>query len=359
MVTPSALPPSHPPSDQTTVEPKSQHTADPALRPFLRPTFEPADYLNSTLPPLSLSASRDLPSNAISLAELSAQTQSLLSQLNAQTSRFSNILTQLTDEILRTGGRLAYEIEVLRGESNGLAEVLTGELREDVGRFVTGGLTLTSDEAVRGVQSETATGSRDSANVEHLRSVLDQHGVITAPEPDYVAQLRTLTLVRTRLDSVIKVFGDAMAWPLAPSEPSLTSSLISISAPVSGDEGRSREEKGREYIAQLRSEIDQLLAGEGGDAGSGLDSAVRRIEELRSLAEVWKGTAEEKARMQIVDGFSKMVEGKQNRLDQRQRSPQRVTSYGRGDLGATKTISEGGYGFVKNLQRIRGDVYLE
>ncbi|KAK4956100.1 hypothetical protein LTR28_005960, partial [Elasticomyces elasticus] len=204
MVTPSALPPSHPPPDQTTVEPKSQHTADPALQPFLRPTFEPADYLNSALPPLSLSAARELPTKTTTLAELSAQTQSLLSQLNAQTSRFSNILTQLTDEILRTGGRLAYEVEVLRGESNGLAEVLTGDLREDVERFVTGGLTLTSDEPPRDVQNETIMGGHDTASVENLRPNLDQHGVTTAPEPDYVAQLRTLTLVRTRLDSVIK-----------------------------------------------------------------------------------------------------------------------------------------------------------
>jgi hypothetical protein len=32
---------------------------------------------------------------------------------------------QLTDEILRSGGRLAYEVEVLRGETIGLSETLT------------------------------------------------------------------------------------------------------------------------------------------------------------------------------------------------------------------------------------------
>ena len=121
-------------------QPKSSHVADPSLLPFIQPAFDPADHLNALLPSLAFPSSQSKP-NAVSLSELSIQTQSLLSQLNAQTTRLSTVLTQLTDDILRSGGRLAYEVEVLRGETVGLSEALTDGLRPDVEKFVPSGLT--------------------------------------------------------------------------------------------------------------------------------------------------------------------------------------------------------------------------
>src|SRR6202012_2923462 len=79
-------------------------------------------------------------------ADLSSQTQDLLSQLNAHTTRLSAILTQLTDDILRSGGRLAYQVEVLRGETIGLTETLTDGLKDDITRFVPSGVSLKVEE---------------------------------------------------------------------------------------------------------------------------------------------------------------------------------------------------------------------
>jgi hypothetical protein len=118
----------------TTTKPKSSHTSDQLVQPFLQPDFDPATYLNTTLPSLSLSNTRSTNSNnsAVALPELSIQTQALLSQLNAQTNRLSNSLTQLTDEIIRSGARLAYEVEVLRGETTGLTDTLENGLKKDI-----------------------------------------------------------------------------------------------------------------------------------------------------------------------------------------------------------------------------------
>ncbi len=111
---------------------KSPHVADPFLQDFLDPSFDPAEYLNSTLP--SLQTGRG--SSGVPLADLSTQAQTTLSQLNAHTTRLTNTLTQLTDDILRSGSRLAYEVELLRGETLSLAEALTEGLQGDIVKFV-------------------------------------------------------------------------------------------------------------------------------------------------------------------------------------------------------------------------------
>src|SRR5215469_16343030 len=127
---------------------KPSHLSDDSLRPFIQPTFDPADFLNSTLPPLHLATYNAVSrqANAVSLADLSSQTQSLLSQLNAQAARLTNILTQLTDEILRSGGRLAYEVDVLRGETINLSETLNDTLNPDIKLFLPTGLSTTTVE---------------------------------------------------------------------------------------------------------------------------------------------------------------------------------------------------------------------
>jgi hypothetical protein len=344
-----------PASTSSSEPPKSTHLSDPALQPFLQPDFDPADYLNATLPSLSLSSSsRPLQKgNYVSLADLSSQTQSLLSQLNAQTTRLSTILTQLTDDILRSGGRLAYEVEVLRGEAIGLTEALTEGLKGDVEKFLPGGIQLSEPQD----QEQSPTLEEEEEEEEEKAEDDDQRPSKPPAEdsttPEYLSQLRVLTLVRTRLETVIKVFGEAMHWTLPPSEVSLASSLISVSAPEPGSDASSREQKAREFANALRTEITDLITGE----EAGTDSALLRIQALKDLAQVWKGTAEEKARIKFVESLAKLAEEKQKALEnanQRQRG---------GRSGSvTKTSAQAPQqksgGFLDNLQRIREN-YME
>ncbi|KAJ9631928.1 hypothetical protein H2203_000329 [Taxawa tesnikishii (nom. ined.)] len=336
------------------VEPKSPHVADPALQPFLATKFDPADYLNATLPSLAINnPPRDASAERASLADLSSQTQTLLSQLNAQTSRLSSTLTQLTDDILRSGSRLAYEVEILRGETSGLSDALTGGLQEEIKLFVPSSAVQSEGDAGQHEAGAEGPNARapQPANREHVA------------EPEYIVNLRTLTLVRSRLESVIKIFGEAMQWPLAPSELSIASSLISVSAPDTGSaDNRNREEKGREYAQKLRDEISSLIEN-APTLEEGMEAATQKIDELRELAMVWKGTAEEKARTRFVESLMKPIEEAQKALARKVESQRRGGSGSRGvDYrydDSSRAASEGGYGFIKNLQRIKGDIYLE
>lgn len=325
------------------IEPKSTHVADPALQPFLAPSFDPAEYLNSTLPSLQTPSKGGLP-----LSELSAQTQTLLSQLGAHTTRLTNTLTQLTDEILRSGSRLAYEVEVLRGETLGLSEALTEGLHEDVVKFVPCGL----EQEL----SRKQTGNRRRSSVAAPKTPLVEDAP-TVTDPPYITQLRTLTLVRTRLDTVIKTFGDAMAWTFPPSEVSVSSSFLSVSAPEPGSEMHSTEEKGQQISKQLREEIADLLIGD--DPIDAIEAAAHRVEELKELALVWKGTAEERARSKFVESLAKMVEDRHRELmrdaDQDSRLRQRVeTLQEETETSTGESKPTGGYGFISQLQKLRG-----
>lgn len=325
-----AIPPS------TRVTPKSSHTSDQLVQPFLQPDFDPATYLNSTLPSLSLAGSRPTnPGGAATLPELSVQTQALLSQLNAQTTRLSNSLTQLTDEIIRSGGRLAYEVEVLRGETIALTDSLDNGLKKDV--------ELLAPAKQAGKEAEQA--EPDIAKP-------------TQPEPEYLQNLRTLSTLRARLDRVIQIFGTATAWPAAPSEvASGASSLISVSDPEATEENRNREVKAKEYADTIRAEINGLLSS---NDIAGLEAAAERVEELRALAEVWKGTAEEKARTKFVESLVKAMEDKQKAIARKpdgRRQPQRAVDMRYGDLDSRP--GEGGYGFLQNLRNLKDGMYLD
>jgi hypothetical protein len=337
----------------------SSHVADPALAPFLQARFDPAEYLNATLPALSHSSASSRPlksGNAASLADLSSQTQDLLSQLNAHTTRLSAILTQLTDDILRSGARLAYEVEVLRGETIGLTETLTDGLKDDVEKFLPGGIVLKAEEADDELKSPVLALDADTDTEQTLKDLQEPEDT----SPEYVSDLRTLTTVRTRLETVIKVFGEAMHWTIPPSEISLASSLISVSAPEPGTDNASREEKGKEFAASLRSEIADLITG---DPADGKQKAETRIQALRDLAQVWKGTAEEKARTKFVDGLIKLAEDKQREVerekergqDRGQQRPGRSGSVQKSQPPPAQQQKSGG-GFLENLQRIRGFV---
>jgi hypothetical protein len=343
-----------------TIVPKSSHVADPILQPFLAPSFDVADFLNTTLPSLAISSSQHTRSQDVSLTELSTQTQTLLSNLSAHTTRLTNTLTQLTDEILRSGSRLAYEVEVLRGETLGLSEALTEGLQDDISKFLPEG--LDGHLARRPSRSAETSGSRRrSSTITAPKIPVEDVPVEQSRDPAYITQLRTLTSVRNRLETVIKTFGDAMSWTFPPSEVSVTSSFLSVSAPEPGSEAHSIEEKGQQVSKKLRDEIADLLVG--GDPVDGIEAAARRVEELKELAKVWKGTAEEKGRVKFVDSLAKMVEDRHRELLREAEHDGRISSRieQRSDGVRTHDTSnsgdskpQSGYGFINQLQKMRG-----
>ncbi|KAK0943243.1 hypothetical protein LTR29_005227 [Friedmanniomyces endolithicus] len=346
-------------------QPASQQVVDHSVQPFLQKDFDPVDYLNSTLPALSTTSTPVQSAQhgrTVPLSELNAQLQTLLSQVNAQMTRWSNTLTQLTDEIIRSGSRLAYEVEVLRGDTTGLTDVLDNRLKKEI---------------------ELMAPRRDALNGEHLEHEVDTSSphdedpsrASSTNEPECLNQLRTLTAVRSRLDAVIQVFGDAMAWPLAPSELSSSgaaSSLLSISGPASDADARDREAKSKVYMETLRAEINDQTGT--GDEITSLAAAAARLEDLRGLAEVWKGTVEEKARLRLVESLLRPVEERLRvveRTGQQARgapvslpssSAPRGADLRYGDLSASSQRAAGeggGYGFLQNLRNLRDEMYLE
>lgn len=411
------------PSTPVKIDPKSAHTSDPFLQEFLNPAFDPVGYLNATLPPLQGGktiatgggASSNNGKSSVPLAGLSTEAQTLITQLNAHTTRLTATLTQLTEDILRSGSRLAYEVELLRGETMGLAEALTeGPLRADLERFVPGGLenavaaaaaastrraSLVSNAipptpatAVPGAIGDN-NNNRDfsSSPVPPITPGVVKAfeeggtsggGVERDDDPPYISQLRTLTLVRARLDSVIKTFGDAMEFVFPPSEISVSSGFLSVSAPDFPDrhsgsaEQISTEDKGQLVLKKLRDEIADLL--KSGSASNthddkikGVEDATKRVEEIKELSIVWKGTAEEKGRQRFVEGLARMVEERHRELvkeveAQRERETQsrrddsagpRRELTGPSEAAPAATESKGplgGYGFMNQWQKIRG-----
>ncbi|KAJ5625695.1 hypothetical protein N7510_002004 [Penicillium lagena] len=344
---------------------------------FADPNFDPADFLNDSLPPLTVASTQPNASRApgsVPLTELSAQVQSLLSQISAQNVRLSGTLSQLTDEILRSGGRLAYEVEVLRGETIGLSETLTEVLREDITKFVPESRSTTAvssrkaqlnDELVSSPKEEEEEEEEGETTAEEEedkdKDEVKEKEKTVANDPEYITNLRTLNQVRSRLEDVVQTFGDAMEWPLPPSEISFSSSFISVSGPDLGAEGRSREEKGQEILRKLRSEITELLDSEGGGM-AGVEAASRRVEAVRRLAMVWKGSAEEKARTRLVDGLTKIVDDRRRVLEAQADQGARSQAKGRPSMEQQRRNSDSGGpggGLFRNLQRLREEIYLE
>ncbi|KAF1812151.1 hypothetical protein P152DRAFT_26970 [Eremomyces bilateralis CBS 781.70] len=331
-------------SQNGTVIAKSPHVSDPSLQPFLQPSFDPVDFLNGALPHLAVGsqASSQRSSQSIkhvSLQEASSTAQTQLSQLAAQTTRLCNVLTQLTDDILRCGGRLAYEVEVLRGEAIGLSELLNDGLQDEFKRLLPSGLADLSikeaEDAPLPSQEPAAEKSSCGPNVpitdqppsppvqkENGTSTTKSDLLAIPPVSDQtdavqlsLKQLRTLTFVRARLDAVIRTFGEATKWSVPPSELSLASSFISVSAPTAPGsstsvDGRSAEDRAQEFAERLRGEVAECIVGPVAEQ-NGYQEAMRRIAALRELAGVWKGTAEEKARGRFVEGLVRLAEEKQ------------------------------------------------
>jgi hypothetical protein len=308
------------------------------------------------------------------LASVSIHAQTVLSQLNAHTTRLTNTLTELTNDILRSGGRLAYEVEVLRGETLGLAETLSDRLNDEIAKFVPGGIRESMADSRTSVSA--AAASHDGASHQRRLSVAPPPGPVASgggppepgaalpEEPPYITQLRTLTLVRARLESVIKTFGHAMEFVFPPSEVSVSSSFLSVSAPDAGGENHSTEEKGQQVLQSLREEIARLLNNKS-DPIKGIEDAAHRIEELKELVTVWKGTAEEKGRTKFIESLAKMVEDRHRELlrdvEQSTRrddaKPDMETGSTRrnadADTGQSENKGYGAYGLISQLQKLR------
>ncbi|KAI1769689.1 hypothetical protein GGR53DRAFT_473586 [Hypoxylon sp. FL1150] len=342
-------------------QPRSPHVTDPFLQSFLAPSFDAADYLNASLPPLQTSATAITRAGdgAVPLAELSAQAQTQLSQLNAHTTRLTNTLTQLTDDILRSGSRLAYEVELLRGETLSLSETLSDNLQDEIAKFVPNGIQEQTGAKTSGTSHAVQRRLSEAVAPPSLEPKPQGN---SSQDPQYISQLQTLALVRARLDTVVKTFGEAMEFVFPPSELSVSSSFLSVSAPEPGVEAHSTEEKGQQVLKQLKEEISGLLA-KSGDPVEGIEKAAHRIEELKELTKVWKGTAEEKGRTKFIDGLAKMVEDRHKELvremEQSGRrdgkadldsSPRKAAAAGP-DRGGTE--SKPLYGIMSQLQRLR------
>lgn len=328
----------------TNDEPWSLHLTDPFLESFLSPTFDPADYLNNNLSFIDRTNVSDLNKGSSFINDIFPVAQNLVSQLSANSTRLTTILTQLTDEILRSGNRLAYEVEILRENTLNLSEALVGVLHDDLAKFVP---TVTDNSQKK---------DSEALEMANSTSILKSHA-LENHEPSFVKELRTLTLVRSRLEKVIKTFGDAMLWSFPPSEVSTAASFLSVSGPdiSSGLDGTSIEEKGQQVSKKIRSEISELLSSD--DPISGIESAAKRVEELKELVIVWKGTAEERARLKFIENLARMVED-------RHRDLLRVTENDSCNLRKSKIVTVddkseenkplAGYGFINHLQKLRG-----
>ncbi|KAJ5735289.1 uncharacterized protein N7483_000414 [Penicillium malachiteum] len=340
---------------------KSPNVSD-ATPNFADSSFDPAEFLNESLSPLTVASSQLNASRtpgSVPLTELSAQVQSLLSQISAQNVRLSSTLSQLSDEILRSGGRLAYEVEVLRGETIGLSETLTEVLRDDITKFIPDSNTTLPSTAEK-TATEAATEDTTSTKEDEVEVTEPVQKKDAIADPEYITNLRTLNQVRSRLEDVVQTFGDAMEWPLPPSEISFSSSFISVSGPDITVDGSDQEEKGQEVMKKLRTEILELLDS-AGSGRAGLDAATRRVETLRTLATVWKGSAEEKARQRFVDNLGRLVDERRRNLDHHKAMAEQSQ---RGSKSRSEPRRDGdsgvaGGGLFRNLQRLKEEIYLE
>ncbi|KAI5798016.1 hypothetical protein DFH27DRAFT_561612 [Peziza echinospora] len=361
--------------------------ADPILAPFLAPSFSIISYLNSTLPPLSpptlnlptqskldpkvqlqQQLSQSHPSNnpnAVPLSQLHPKTTSLLSLLDIQTHKLITHLQSLTDEILRVAPRLGYEVEVLRGGVVALAEDL---------------------ERMRGPPPPTTTDGSGSTNTSQTQT----------NKPEVLHKLEALSTIWTRLEEVIAIFGEAMNWPLEAgtgdsSEKPESNALAAIQSPsyynlspapspppfIKELNRASSASKTATKTINPAAEVSYLLA------SNMIPEARARIEQLRVLASVFKGTSEGEARAEIVEKLAKKVAeaerikemkekgfgGMEDRMAMPPRSrvednarpdPEAESGAGKPEAreeapGTAFGVSrEGYYGLISQLQRMRG-----
>ena len=330
------------------------HLTDTSLRPFLSPVFSPSDYLNSTLPSSTTAKQQQTP---LSLSTTASQTQSHVSSLNAQSSRLSATLTGLTDDILRTSSRLAYEVELLRGEALSLVDSLSsrGDLTGSILQFVPDGL----DQPARLSKAPSSPTMLKDANQElafQQHPSRDNLPDSLTREPEALPRLRTLLHVRKQLQTVIQRFNLALSFPLPPSLlTTTTSSLISINPP---NQDPDLESKGQLALSRIKQEVLDLLTDAEG-RGGGLERSRQRIADLRELCIIWKGTGEEKARLRWIDNLEQTVDDEVKRKEEGKRKGNAVRPEVKRDASAirgTNDASGSGPGF---LRRLREEIYME
>lgn len=142
----------------------------------------------------------------------------------------------------------------------------------------------------------------------------------------------------------------------------MASGFLSVSGREPGSAAESSEERGQQVSRQLRDEIAELLLR--GDAVEGVEMAAKRVEELKELSCVWKGTAEEKARTRFVETLVRMVEERHRELlreqepeQQRVKSRAETRNVESGAVGtAAEVKSQSAYGFINQLQKMRGGI---
>jgi hypothetical protein len=313
---------------------------DQVIASLSGPRFDPVDYLNDTLPTVTLSSQTQSTkvSRASHLQSAATDVQTQLSKLNAQSIRSSSELTALTDEILRSGSRLAYEVELLRGDVNSFHDVLSESLKDEIAHFVS--TVVTEIEKVNG----DPTTDKEEAAIQ---------------DPAFIVQLRRLTQVKTRLEAVISLFGEATKWPVPPSEVSGANVLISVSAPELGIQSTEEDDKAREATKKIRSEIQDLLDADGGGS-RGLEAATKKVEDYRQLATLWKGTNEERARNRFVDGLAKLADDRRRNLEARGVAARsRTDSPQRSSSTQGRPVRQEGGGLFRGLARLKDDLYLD
>lgn len=293
--------------------------------------FDAIRYLNDRLPALAIS-SQSSPVKLNRLGQLQtglAEAQSFLAGLNTQNVRKSTELTIITDEILRNGNRLAYEVEVLRSDAGSLCDLLSDSLQDEIQIFVQHDLSLASAS----------------------------HG---HTDPDFMQELRLLGLVKERLESVIAIFGEALKWPIPPSDVNITASLMSVSAPELGVANSVEDDQARAINKKYREEILELLQS-GQTKQAGLAAAEVRLDHWRNLSRLWRGTMEERARGRVVDGFEKLVDERRRMLQQnQQRRPDNDSARSGANPSRANTPGvSGGGSFFGGLRKLRDEIYLE
>lgn len=270
-------------------------------------------------------------------------------------------LQTLTDEILRLTPRLGYEVELLRSDVLSLSTTLTTDLRQDIEHF------QPPAAEKPGVPTDI-TGTATTT-------------IETPPEsnkPDVLSKLEMLATVRARLEDVIRIFGDAMAWPLhdSPEEPKLESNNLNpplenafgvpvpprTPSPIRALESSNKTQK-KKSSANPIEEILYLLSCDD------LPAASEKIRELKELAKIFEGTVEGPARIAVVEALeSKVAEEEEKKLaSKRQQERRQEAAMGREeekrkvDEEAEKADShgwsggrDGYYGLINQLSRMRG-----
>lgn len=109
------------------------------------------------------------------------------------------------------------------------------------------------------------------------------------------------------------------------------------------------ESKGQAALARLKQEVLDML--ERGDTAA----ARARVQELRDVCEIWKGTSEEKARGKWVDGLEAVVDDRDGR-GKTGGKPVSEKREGSAVRGVETSGSGVGPGF---LRRLRDEIYMD